>query len=424
MNGKQNRTGMASLETNRARRRVGIATVALAALALSGCATSTQASSGGTATAHIALVVPTSGLFGRQGTLVREGAEMARDEINKQGGVHALGGAKIELDVQDAGATVESAVSAANRALAKDRPAGGIGAWVSSLTLGVTEVAERKHIPWLTVSFADAITERGFKYTHQTSPVSSVAASQGLKGFLDLAAAAGSPIKNIALVGDNTAASKGFLDAVHQKVAPALGLHVVTTQEWTPPLTDGSSIAKALASSKPDAIVYSVTSFSDSAVVLRALDQFQVKAPIIGNGSALIFPEYLKSVGADRMNGVMTIVGAHPGKGSEELVRRFTQRTKEPYMTQDALSGYYHVWLLKEAMERAKSADPEAVNKALATIDLTSGPAAKYMSGGRVRFDKTGRRIDATPLIVQWQNGKPVTVWPAAAAVASPLTTR
>src|ERR687896_2275187 len=109
--------------------------------------------------AHIAVVLPLSGLFARQGELVRLGAEMAADEINQQGGVQALGGAPIVLDVHDAGESVESAVSAANRALSGPPPAGGIGSWLSSFTLGVTEVAERRGVPWVTLSFADTITE-------------------------------------------------------------------------------------------------------------------------------------------------------------------------------------------------------------------------------------------------------------------------
>ena len=33
---------------------------------------------------------------------------------------------------------------------------GGIGAWLSTFTLAVTEVTERAQIPWLTLSYADS----------------------------------------------------------------------------------------------------------------------------------------------------------------------------------------------------------------------------------------------------------------------------
>src|SRR2546427_668366 len=113
----------------------------------------------------IALVAPLSGRWARQGQLKKMGADMAIDEINSQGGIKALGGAKIVLREADAGDSVEKAVSAAQRVLTREKISAGIGSWLSSFTLGVTEVAERLQVPWLTLSYADSITERGFKYT-------------------------------------------------------------------------------------------------------------------------------------------------------------------------------------------------------------------------------------------------------------------
>jgi len=49
-------------------------------------------------------------------------------------------------------------------------------------------------------------------------------------------------------------------------------------------------------------------------------------------------------------------------------------------------------------------------------MDITTG-AADYFAGGRVRFDATGKRIDAGILVIQWQDGKPVTVYPDDAAM-------
>ena len=38
-----------------------------------------------------------------------------------------------------------------------------------------------------------------------------------------------------------------------------------------------------------------------------------------------------------------------------------------------------------------------------------------------MKFDEAGRRVDADLIIVQWQNGVPVTVYPEASAVAKPI---
>jgi branched-chain amino acid transport system substrate-binding protein len=360
---------------------------------------------------HIAVVVPTSGTYAQSGTLVLRGAEMAADEINENGGIEALDGARVVLDVQDAGESVESAVSAATRALSGDKPAGGIGSWLSSFTLGVTEVAERQRVPWVTLSYADSITDRGFEFVYQTSVISGELAGSGLNAFIELAAAQDLEIETIALVGDNTAASVFIFDPIRDRVAGEMGLEIVADEVWTPPLTDAAPISERLRSAQPDLIVFGATNFNDATLILESNEQFGVTAPYMAGGSWLILPDYIEGLGEERIEGLVSFVG-HPMPLDLELNDRFVERTGEPFMTPDSVAGYYHVWLLKEAIEAAGSADPEDVNAALKELDLTEGPAAENMVTQRVRFDEVGRRMDAAPVLVQWQDAVPVVIFP------------
>jgi branched-chain amino acid transport system substrate-binding protein len=364
----------------------------------------------------IALVAPLSGRWARQGQLKKMGAEMAIEEINSQGGIKALGGAKIVLREADAGDSVEKAVSAAQRVLTREKISAGIGSWLSSFTLGVTEVAERLQVPWLSLSYADNITERGFKYTFQTSPVSSLQAEQALDLVTEIAKKNNRPIKKAALVGDNTAATVFFFKPLREKLLAAKGIELVADEVWTPPLADATSIVQKLRATQPDLVFYGATNFPDSVQVLQKVKEFNVKTTIQGVGAWLVTPEYVKAIGKENLDGIQTVVAAHPLKGQEELVKKFVQRTGEPFMTQDPLCTYAHVWLIKEAAEQAKSGDPKAIREALAKIDLTTGPAATTLYPGRIRFDERGRRVGAIPIIVQWQNGEPYTVVPTAVA--------
>ena len=364
----------------------------------------------------IALVVPLSGRWARQGQLKKMGAEMAIAEINAQGGIKALGGAKIVLREADAGDSVEKAVSAAQRVLSREKISAGIGAWLSSFTLGVTEVAERLEVPWFTLSYADSITERGFKYTFQSSPVSSLQAEQALEQLVEISKRNNQPLKKAAIIGDNTAATVFFIKPLREKLLKAKGIEVVVDEIWTPPLADATAIVQKIRATQPDIIFYGATNFPDSIQVLQKVKEFSVKAPIQGVGAWLVTPEYVKTLGKEMLDSIQTVVATHPMKGQEEIVKRFTQRTGEPFMTQDPLCTYGHVWLIKEAIEQAKSADPKAIRDALAKIDVTSGPAATSFYPNRVKFDERGRRVGATPLIVQWQGGEPFTVVPTAVA--------
>ncbi len=129
----------------------------------------------------VGLLVPISGLYARPGTVMREGAEMAVDHINAQGGIKALGGAKLKLVVIDCGDTTEKAKNAAQRMVAQETDlVAATGAYLSSFTLAVTEVTERAKLPVLTLSYSDLITDRGFKYVFQTSATAGSQAKQAL----------------------------------------------------------------------------------------------------------------------------------------------------------------------------------------------------------------------------------------------------
>src|SRR3954453_11391794 len=142
------------------------------ALGLAGAATlAGKARAADPAEVKIAMEVPLSGPWARSGLLEQMGARMAIDDVNAAGGIKALGGAKMKLLEFDASDSAEKAKDAAQRMVAQEPDlAGGFGAWLSSFTLAITEVTERAEMPWLTLSYSDAITNRGFKYVFQSSP--------------------------------------------------------------------------------------------------------------------------------------------------------------------------------------------------------------------------------------------------------------
>lgn len=369
---------------------------------------------------NLVAILPLSGPYASSGQLYRHGIEMAVDEINGAGGIQALNGEKIAVEIKDAGTTVESAVTTARQMLSGDRPTGGMGAWLSSFTLGVSEISERRRVPWLTISSSDHVSDRGFQYLYQTVAPSSTWAGTGLKYLQKVSEEKGCPIKKIAIVGDNTASPTAFFKAVREQVAPELGWELVMDTVWTPPLADATAIAQQMAGVKPDIVLFGASNFPDAAQVLSRGIEFGVKTNYVGNGSWLVMPEYLSAVGADNLEGIFDISGAHPLKGFDAIEAKFKADYNQPFLQQEGLAGYYNVWIFKAALEKAASADPEAVNAALKTLDLDSGPAADALPSGRVKFAENGRLADATPVIAQWRAGTPVSVFPEDRAVATP----
>ncbi|MBM3531328.1 MAG: branched-chain amino acid ABC transporter substrate-binding protein, partial [Alphaproteobacteria bacterium] len=160
----------------------------------------------------IGLIAPLSGPWARQGETMLKGATVAVEDINRAGGIKALGGVRLRLVSVDAGENTEKAKNAAQRMVSQETDmVGATGAWLSSFTLAITEVTERAELPFLTLSFSDQITDRGFKYVFQTSPTAGAQAIGALPAIIELAkAATGSAPRTVGIIMDNTASPVSF----------------------------------------------------------------------------------------------------------------------------------------------------------------------------------------------------------------------
>jgi len=123
---------------------------------------------------NVGLLYPQTGDYARFGIACTNASRLAAKHINEAGGVLALGGAELNLIVEDATSDATQARSQAERLITQNQLAAGTGCYSSSITLVVTEVSERNKLPWVTGSVSDQLTARNFKYFFQVSPKSSM----------------------------------------------------------------------------------------------------------------------------------------------------------------------------------------------------------------------------------------------------------
>lgn len=400
--------------------RCGIAAVSIAAAAALAVSTSASAQP---KEVKVAVVVPLSGPWARNGELHLKGAQLAVDQINAAGGIKALGGAKMKLVIGDAGDSTEKAKNAMQRIVSQNPDlSGGTGAFVSSFTLAVTEITERAEVPWLTLSYSDQITNRGYKYVFQTSPAASKQSADVLPVVLQVAKLAGAAApKTIGIIMDNTASPMSFTKPMREGGFDKLGLKLVVDETFTPPLSDASSLVQKVRNVRPDLLLVLTTNIPDTKLVLEKLNEMGLgkgRIPIITNGGHMGAPELLNALGKDLLEGVMVAIANWGGKGHEELIKAFRANTGEPWMTQDSISTYGDIEMLKDAIEKAGSADPKKVAEALRQMDSTEG-AARFFPGQRLKFEPSGRRADAGLVVLQWQAGEPKPVFPSSLATGS-----
>ena len=373
----------------------------------------------------IAMLVPLSGPWARSGILEKLGAEMAIDDVNAAGGIRSMGGAKLRLMQFDTQDTAEKSKDAAQRMLSQEPDlVGGFGCWLSSFTLAVTEVTERAELPWLTLSYSDLITGRGYRNVFQTAPTADSQARQLLPTIVNLAEkATGKRPRKVAIIADNTAANISFLKEVREHTLKDLGLTAVYDQMYTPPIADATTLVQPIRGARPDFCIMLSSNVPDDKLLLDKFAEFGLaggKLPLIGGGGHIGAPELLRVTGGDILQGLMAGLANWPGHDQEKLAERFVARTKEPWFGHDSVFAYVHVLILKEALERAGVADRRKVAEAIRGMDMRDGPAL-FFPGHHLKFDDKGRRVDAVLAMIQWQNGKPVAIYPQEIAVASAI---
>ena len=373
----------------------------------------------------IAMLVPLSGPWARQGILEQMGARLAVEDVNAAGGIKSMGGARLKLVEYDAGDSAEKAKDAAQRMVAEEPDlVGGFGCWLSSFTLAATEVTERAELPWLTLSYSDLITSRGFKHVFQSSPTADRQAEEELPMIMELAQkASGKKPAKVAFIGDNTASSVSFMKAMRGHVVQQQGLTIVADEVYTPPLTDATTMVQHVRSGRPDFAVLQSTNVPDDKLLADKFAEFNMRSdrlPKIGGGGHWAVPELLKNAGAENLEGIMVGLANWPGKNQVELEKRFMAKTGEPWFGHDSIFAYVHVMILKEALERTGAADRRKVSDAIHALDMTDGPAL-FFPDGRLKYDQSGRRVGAKLCVVQWRDGRPVAVYPPSIATRDVL---
>lgn len=404
------------------------AIVGLAAtgMLLAGCAGDSGSGSGdedGGSSAEpvqIGLIEPLSGPFADNGAQAEAGATLCVDQINAAGGIKSLDGAKLELKVQDTGAAQPAQVANQAQSLIDNNSLSAIiGAWASSYTLAIAPVVEQAGVPLVTESFADDIVAQGYTYTFKIPAPASVMGTRGVDVVLDLAKANDYEITTAAVVAENTSSGQVSAKAAAEQLK-ALGVNVAVEEYFAPGLTDANSLAIKLLADNPQ-FMFVQAGLADMKILQAALKAQGYDGPILGAGSALVNPNYFKTVG-EPADGAFTSAGWNWDlPGADQFVADFAEAYPEfDFPGQEAGEDCVAVYAIAAALEEAGSRDPAAVRDAISGLNITEGTAAMVASG-KLAFDENGQLSDVTPVIVQWQDGKPRTVYPEDVATVDPV---
>jgi branched-chain amino acid transport system substrate-binding protein len=330
-------------------------------------------------------------------------AKMAVEMVNNAGGIKALGGAKLNLILSDVQSDTTVTRTETDRLISGNKLTAVHGCYASALTLIASEVCERAKVPIITGSSTDQLNKgRHFTFTPFAR------ASQFAKAQLQMSKLVGDKPK-VAVVFENTAFGTATSNGI-KELAPGEGVEIVMFEPYSAGFTDAGPLINKVKASGAN-MLFSVSYLNDLILIVRTVKQVGLNIAINGGSGGFVIPDFYKNVGS-AAEGLLGV--AHwnhdVNDAAEKVNAEYKKRTGE-FIFEYAGGLVAQTYMLVDAMERAKSADPVKVRDALATLDVSSGYAA-MAPGGKVKFGPDGKNVYGHPVGVQWQNGDLVSVFP------------
>jgi branched-chain amino acid transport system substrate-binding protein len=326
-------------------------------------------------------VFPLTGPWAENGTNSLHGIQLAVEDVNAQGGIKSMGGTRLEVVPGDCQADPALAASVTRR------------------LIGVDKVV--------------TLTERGYKYFFQLPAKASAMGTAAVSYFKEAAETSGLKPKMFANISDDNANTQKQARTISE-IAAKYGFEQLFLDFYTGGITDASAIVNKVRSSKAEFMFINGPT-PDVILIVRTLRNVGWKKPIIGTGGGGSltrgYGDALKK-SADGSFGIGAWNWDLPYPRMKEINEVFTKRFKEPFIPQEAGEMYAAVWIVKEALENVKAADPEKIRNYVAATTFKEPPAS-LMPGNVIKFDQTGWNVNSIPIMIEWKDSMPYTVWPS-----------
>ena len=352
---------------------------------------------------RIGATMSETGAYNTQGGPGRAGYLLCQKHVNEKGGIL---GRKIEFLIYDDGSDAQGAVRLYEKLIVEDKVDAVMGPYGSPITEAVAPVTEKhRKVMIAPLAATSSIWEKGRRYIFMVLPP----AELFLAGLIDLASRNG--LKTVALITEDTlfpkSAAKGTIDLAKKK-----GMDVVIHEEYAKGTKDFSDILRKVKAANPDALGMASSPLGDFIVVARQMKELDVNVKMFGNTGAVA--EFQQALGktAEFAYGLSAWEPSLPYPGIKEFVEAY-QKEFNRAPSFHAAGAYASCQLFMEAARRAGSLDSDKLREELLKL-RTKTVFCDFA------VDERGFQIANKGLLIQWQDGVKVVVWPEELAAGKP----
>jgi len=332
----------------------------------------------------IGAILPLTGEAAVWGENVKTGIELAKEEINKKGGIN---GRKIEVIYEDGQCDSKTGVSAAQKLITVDKVQVIIGEVCSSVTLAIAPIANQNKVVLITpASSADSISQAG-EYIFRNYPRN----SQFLDKISELIEKLNK--KKIAILFVNNDYGVGLKDYALQKISKE---KIVLVEGHDQKETDFRTTLTKLKSINPDAVILA-TYYEDGALILKQAKEMKINALFLGT-DAFDDPKVVEIAKEAAEGLIFSAVKLEAGPKFSEFKKAYIEKyNKEPVFLSDF--AYDTLNIIAEAIEKGNYKGEDIKNY---LYSIKNFPGAS----NSISFDENGDLINPSFTLKTIKNGQ------------------
>jgi branched-chain amino acid transport system substrate-binding protein len=337
-----------------------------------------------------------TGTYAKPGTYQKQGYDVCIDELNAKGG---LLGRKVELVIYDDQSNPATAVRLYEKLITEDKVDAVMGPYSSAVSEAVANVTEKyKKVMVAPLAATTSIFKKGRKYIFMVI----TPAENYLDGLIDMAARRG--LKTVAIINEDTlfpkASASGTVEAAKKR-----GMQVVLQEAYPKGNTDFSALLVKIKAANPD-VIAAGTYFDDAVAITRQMKELNVNPKMFGLTVGGDLPEFydLLKQNAEYVYGSTQWDDSLPYPGQKEFLAAYKSKFKQEPSYHTA-AGYAGCVIYAEAVKRAGTLDADKVRDQLLKMEIKT-------AFGEYKVEPDGFQIAHKMVMLQWQDGKRIVVWP------------